>query len=217
MKKGFTLAEVLITLGIIGIVAALTIPTLVSTHKKRVVTTSLKKFVNTLLNTNEQINYDNGVIGTDGYNLRDNFEPNNPYDAENMIEKYYKPYLQITEIKKGTSGVFVFLNDGSAFYFRRLRRDRNTTNNWSGTYIWFYPKAKDCMDFYEDAENIMKVLGKKVFVIYPDGNISWAINNYNRDSRLERCKNPIVISDEGCTALIIGDGFEIKNDYPIRL
>ncbi len=29
MKKGFTLAEVLITLGIIGIVAALTIPTLI--------------------------------------------------------------------------------------------------------------------------------------------------------------------------------------------
>lgn len=100
MKKGFTLAEILITLGIIGIVAALTIPTLVSNHKKRVVTTSLKKFVNTLLNTNEQINYDNGVIGKDGYGLRDNFEPNNPYDAENMIEKYYKPYLQITEIKK---------------------------------------------------------------------------------------------------------------------
>ena len=33
--KGFTLAEVLITLGIIGVVAALTIPTLVSNHKQR--------------------------------------------------------------------------------------------------------------------------------------------------------------------------------------
>ena len=30
MKKAFTLAEVLITLGIIGVVAALTIPTLVN-------------------------------------------------------------------------------------------------------------------------------------------------------------------------------------------
>ena len=35
MKKGFTLAETLITLGIIGVVAALTIPTLnVSTKEK---------------------------------------------------------------------------------------------------------------------------------------------------------------------------------------
>lgn len=36
MKKyGFTLAEVLITLGIIGVVAALTIPTLMQNYKDR--------------------------------------------------------------------------------------------------------------------------------------------------------------------------------------
>ncbi len=33
MKKGFTLAEVLITLGIIGVVAAITIPSLMTAHK----------------------------------------------------------------------------------------------------------------------------------------------------------------------------------------
>lgn len=32
---GFTLAEVLITLGIIGVVAALTIPALIANHKKQ--------------------------------------------------------------------------------------------------------------------------------------------------------------------------------------
>ncbi len=35
MKKGFTLAEVLITLGIIGVVAALTIPTLINNYQKK--------------------------------------------------------------------------------------------------------------------------------------------------------------------------------------
>ena len=34
MKKGFTLAEVLITLGIIGVVAALTIPMLIADSRK---------------------------------------------------------------------------------------------------------------------------------------------------------------------------------------
>jgi len=43
MKKGFTLAEVLVTLGIIGVVAALTIPTLVQNHKKHVYVNQLKK------------------------------------------------------------------------------------------------------------------------------------------------------------------------------
>ena len=36
MKKGFTLAEVLITLGIIGVVAAMTLPTLIEKHQKKV-------------------------------------------------------------------------------------------------------------------------------------------------------------------------------------
>ena len=38
-KIAFTLAEVLITLGIIGVVAALTLPTLIENHNKRVVET----------------------------------------------------------------------------------------------------------------------------------------------------------------------------------
>ncbi len=43
MKKGFTLAEVLITLGIIGIVAAMTMPTLIQKHQEKVTVTQLKK------------------------------------------------------------------------------------------------------------------------------------------------------------------------------
>lgn len=42
MKKGFTLAEVLITLGIIGVVSALTIPNLIAKHRETVVISSVK-------------------------------------------------------------------------------------------------------------------------------------------------------------------------------
>lgn len=42
-KAGFTLAEVLITLGIIGVVAAITIPVLVTNYQERQVVTKLKK------------------------------------------------------------------------------------------------------------------------------------------------------------------------------
>lgn len=42
-KQGFTLAEVLITLGVIGIVAALTIPTLINSYQKQTYVTQLKK------------------------------------------------------------------------------------------------------------------------------------------------------------------------------
>ncbi len=45
IKAGFTLAEVLITLGIIGIVAAMTIPGLIAKHQKIVTATQLKKHI----------------------------------------------------------------------------------------------------------------------------------------------------------------------------
>ncbi len=42
-KAAFTLAEVLITLGIIGVVAALTMPNLIANYQKKVWTTQFKK------------------------------------------------------------------------------------------------------------------------------------------------------------------------------
>ena len=46
--KAFTLAEVLIALGVIGVVSALTLPSLVVNHQKDVYVTSLKKISNEL-------------------------------------------------------------------------------------------------------------------------------------------------------------------------
>ena len=44
-KRSFTLAETLITLAIIGIVAALTIPSVMQNYKKHVYSARIKKFV----------------------------------------------------------------------------------------------------------------------------------------------------------------------------
>lgn len=41
--KGFTLAEVLITLGVIGVVAAMTLPTLIQEHREKARVTQVKK------------------------------------------------------------------------------------------------------------------------------------------------------------------------------
>lgn len=43
MKKGFTLSEVLITLGIVGVVAVLTIPAVMKNYKNRLYTAQLRK------------------------------------------------------------------------------------------------------------------------------------------------------------------------------
>ncbi len=46
--SGFTLAEVLITLGVIGLVAALTMPSLIAHYQKKVLVTQIKKAYSTL-------------------------------------------------------------------------------------------------------------------------------------------------------------------------
>ena len=49
-RVAFTLAEVLITLGVIGVVAAMTMPTLIKNYQKQVYVTQFKKTVNFLTN-----------------------------------------------------------------------------------------------------------------------------------------------------------------------
>lgn len=60
-KNGFTLAEVLITLGIIGVVAALTLPTLISNYKDRQTIDQLKKAYSTIAQAYEKATYDEGT------------------------------------------------------------------------------------------------------------------------------------------------------------
>lgn len=59
-QKGFTLAEVLITLGIIGIVVALTIPTLMQKTNRSEILSKFKKCYNTLANAYSLVYAHNG-------------------------------------------------------------------------------------------------------------------------------------------------------------
>ena len=90
-KKGFTLAEVLITLTIIGVIATLTLPTLMTNTAERQYVTGLKKVINTLSEagqTNAALaGFDYGSItdATDGVSLTDN-----PVDANgNQLQSVY--------------------------------------------------------------------------------------------------------------------------------
>ena len=53
--KGFTLAEVLITLGIIGVVAALTMPALINKYQKKVLEVKLKKAYSVINNIHNKL------------------------------------------------------------------------------------------------------------------------------------------------------------------
>ena len=61
-NQGFTLAEVLITLGIIGVVAAMTMPSLIQHHREKAMVTSLEKFVSTISQAVDLYKADNECV-----------------------------------------------------------------------------------------------------------------------------------------------------------
>ena len=71
-KRGFTLAEVLITLGIIGVVAALAIPTLVSKYQEKVLVNKAKKGYAILMQALERYNSDNYSANSYSYLFKAN-------------------------------------------------------------------------------------------------------------------------------------------------
>lgn len=89
-RKGFTLAEVLITLGIIGIVAAMTIPTLMANYQKTQYVTGLKKAYAQMTEALKLMSNDNGCpsdLKCLGLDVRD------PYDQSvfgDALVKYFK-------------------------------------------------------------------------------------------------------------------------------
>lgn len=63
---GFTLAEILITLGIIGIVAALTVPMFVERYREKVIVNKLKKFYSSYSQAFAMAVAENGTVDTWG-------------------------------------------------------------------------------------------------------------------------------------------------------
>ena len=65
-QNAFTLAEVLITLGIIGVVAAMTLPSLIQKFREKEYTTKLKKFYAVMENAGRLVEEEYGTVDTWG-------------------------------------------------------------------------------------------------------------------------------------------------------
>ena len=92
MKKGFTLAEVLITIGIIGVVSALTLPTLIHDTQNKELEVRLKTTFNQMNQISQRFYADNGISFTEWASDRGNVLD---YAAEFM--KYYKGNLKASD------------------------------------------------------------------------------------------------------------------------
>lgn len=142
-KKAFTLAEVLITLGIIGVVAALTMPMLIGHFEKTTTATKLKKFYSVMAQATDKAMSENGDWSTWDYSL----------SAKDFFNKYYASNLKVVktmckfsnrdfqECGNNSSfdnmGRYMVLEDGTVFVLRK----NSSYNAIKDFYFGIYPKG----------------------------------------------------------------------------
>lgn len=98
MRKAFTLAEVLITLGIIGVVAAITMPTLIHNHQKRSLEVATQKFYSMMSQAVRQYMADEGVDDLRNTPLnRYNYGDENSAEAVASIQNFINKYLKVVQ------------------------------------------------------------------------------------------------------------------------
>ncbi len=100
IKKAFTLAEVLITLGVIGIVAAMTLPTLIQKQQEKIAVTRLKNVYSIFSQAYLRAVSDNGPIESWDIGTQDS--------ASGALElyDYFRPYLLKVRECKTNAGCF---------------------------------------------------------------------------------------------------------------
>ena len=224
-KHGFTLAEVLITLGVIGVVAAITMPTLVQNYKKKEASTRAKQAYTQILQAIQRSEVDNGEFASWDMVMSNNAKEN----TELVFNKYFAPYfkgLKLCDIEdqslcgagissgsdvryffpNGTSVAFLIKADTGKLY---VMIDINGPKkpNYQG---------RDKFYFGTDDTERKRLMPHGWF----DGITREDILKGYKDNSgtIVSCKkqpdDEKEINRHGCTSLLMLDGWEMKDDYP---
>ena len=215
MKKGFTLAEVLVTLGIIGVVAALTIPALNANVAAQKIGPALSKAVNTLENANRRALVETESTAFSGSDYLANistyvngnlYTPSNAYPV-----KQYNGTTAVTIDKK-----VMLTKDGIGYYTNGTGTISSVsdTEKYSGTYYNVYVDING-------PEAAPNSLGKDVFrfavdtagSVIPYGGLMW--KDYGGASTIlwnassaTRCKGSTVDTGNECAGAVADNGWK---------
>lgn len=181
-KQAFTLAEVLITLGIIGIVASMTIPVLMQKNQEQVTVAKVKKFYSIM---NQALLFaikDYGYVNEWTFIDPEEEEGKKPKSSDRFVN-YIKPYLKISKDCGGKSGCIAPLSykqlnnnlwgnyDSNQWYYKMILID--------GSYLWIRTNSTECNTSDAGTKNVCGIIwtdingkqapntiGKDVFVFF---------------------------------------------------
>lgn len=223
-KIAFTLAEVLITLGIIGVVAAITMPALINEHKKIVTVNKLKKNYSLFAQVFQMSERENGIAGNWDYSL----------NHTQFAEKYFLPYLPTAKKSNAEYRIMALGNKNDALFANELSKNRYMYSlpdgTLFGTYIdsyEHYPLATIVVDL--NGIKGPNIAGKDVFhfdINRSTYKFEMLGQGNDRDTILSPVEQEEQIWVFNCAAsynsyagvycgyVIMSDGWKISKDYP---
>ncbi len=239
--KGFTLAETLITLVIIGIVAALTVPNMIIKHQKEETVIKLKKAYSTMSSIVNKAIFEHGPMK--------NWEIEQGQTKE-FVDKYISPYLNVAKncgyeytgdceftiaylnkrnnkIVCGSNMYKLLLADNTLLLFQPVNKYDYTLNDIT------VPLSNLAVFIDINGAKGPNVLGRDIFYfVYfiqqdlsrvggldnsgkflPEGGTLATSEGLTREYFKNRsCKKNG--KGQHCAGLIMADNWEIKDDYP---
>ncbi len=220
--KGFTLSEILITLAILGIIIAITLPSVIKKYQQKIFITRIQKtysIVNQALQLSEE---ENGAIK--------DWDFGNDYTTSNVkkvVELYLKPYFKdVFDLKassqSGYSGGYGFiLKDGTVFNFV-LDGVSSGTDIEVPSVLWIYVNFKN-KSLEKDLSTFDFSRDSFVLSLRPTSSSNLlffnATESTDRESLINHaaygCNKNIARNKRwACGALIMRDGWKISKDYP---
>lgn len=228
MNKGFTLAEILITLGIIGILSVMTMPGLIAEYNKKQTAIKLKRLYSLISQAYVHSEADNGP----SEHWISQSEGDVKAKTLSYVKQYWEPYLQVLNycddyISCGYKSPTPLSYKGNSMTWYMFGGERVSLYLNDGTYLLFRP-----MEWYTPDDNIPVLIFGKIQFIIADINGPKNPNTFGKDifsfivdtekhrvipygldfdssDKKEKCINAPDYQSS-CSALIMEDNWEIK-------
>ena len=223
-KIAFTLAEVLITLGIIGVVSAMTIPTLMANHRKKVVETKLEKIYSVM---NQAINLTNAEYGDVTNWIIDCGSSNSPTCSINEVENWFNSTIgkHLETLKTGKTKnktddiLLIYLKDGSILgvtnyiYDMLFYVNSDAISNARSGKNYFLFRFNPILLSHQNNEEAQKDLKYSLKPTFEPYSNYW---NGTREQLIDGHSFSCAQNHAFCAKLIQYDGWKISKDYPVK-